>query len=138
MPTFSQDIDDNRIIIQVSITREAGEPDRLFSALLDTGAQVTALAPNVIKAISIIPTGEIDLAVASGQEVKAFEYNVRVDVPVGNSAGATREPTRSSMGTQLFVAGLPYQPDGYDAILGMDFIGMFHMTIHQDRIILSV
>jgi hypothetical protein len=41
------------------------------------------------------------------------------------------------MGDQLSVAGLPYQPDGYDVLLGMDIIGIFHITIYQNRIILS-
>lgn len=41
------------------------------------------------------------------------------------------------MGNQLTVAGLPYQPDGYDVPLGMDLIGSFHMTIYRNRIILS-
>ena len=41
------------------------------------------------------------------------------------------------MGKQLSVAGLPYRPQGYDVILGMDFIGTFHITIYGNRIILS-
>ena len=40
-------------------------------------------------------------------------------------------------GDELFVAGLLYQPDDWDVILGMDFIGMFHITIYGNRIILS-
>lgn len=41
------------------------------------------------------------------------------------------------MGRDLFVSGLPYQPEEYDVILGMDFIGAFHITIYRNRIILS-
>ena len=41
------------------------------------------------------------------------------------------------MGKQLSVARLPYQPDDYDVLLGMDLIGTFHMTIYQNWIILS-
>ena len=41
------------------------------------------------------------------------------------------------MGRQLSVVGLPYQPNDYDVILGMDIIGVFHITMYRNRIILS-
>ena len=40
-------------------------------------------------------------------------------------------------GNQLSVAGLPYDPNGYDVIMGMDLIGIFHTTVYGNRIILS-
>ena len=100
-------------------------------------AQVTAIAPNVVESLDLIPTGTLKLTVASGQEIDTFQYRARVDIPIGFNTAHQTESQRFLMGNQLFVAGLPYQPEGYEVLLGMDFIGMFHMTIYNNRIILS-
>ena len=42
-----------------------------------------------------------------------------------------------SMGSELSVTSLPYEPDDHAVLLGMDFIGKFHITIFSNRIILS-
>lgn len=35
------------------------------------------------------------------------------------------------------VFGLPFQPDNYDILLGMDFITLFHITFYNGRLIWS-
>ena len=78
------------------------------------------------------------LTVASGQEMGTLQYSSRVDIPIGyNAPLISGGVQRFLMGHQLFVAGLPYLPNGYDVLLGMDFIGGFHITIYSNRIIIS-
>ena len=137
MPSFEQPVADNKIVIAVALSRGAGAPTVQFSALFDTGAQVTAISPEVVRSLDLIPTGRLGLTVASGQTVDTFQYRARVDMPIDYSAALEAEPRRFLMGNELTVAGLTYQPQGYDVILGMDFIGMFHITIFRNRIILS-
>ena len=139
MPTFEQAITDNRVIINVAVGRGgAGDQTLLFAALLDTGAQVTAISPRVVEALDLVPVGQRTLTVASGQAIATFEYPARVDVAIDYPVTDPPEgKSRFLAGYQLFVAGLPYQPDGYDVILGMDVIGGFHLTIYGNRIILS-
>ena len=137
MPSFEQQVADNRIIIGVALSRGAGEPPLPFNALLDTGAQVTAISPKVVQSLQLVPTGPLSLTVASGDPVDTFQYRARVDIPIDYNAIHSSGPQRFLMGNQLSVAGLPYQPDGYDVLLGMDLIGVFHITIYRNRIILS-
>ena len=78
------------------------------------------------------------LTVASGETVSTFQYRARVDIPIGfTEERPDPQPQNFFMGNLLSVAGLPYQPDGYDVLLGMDIIGIFHITIYRNRIILS-
>lgn len=137
MPSFSQDITDNRIIITVAIRIGPEAETSLYRALLDTGAQVTAISPRVVQQLGLIPTGTLKLTVASGQEVEVFQYHARVDIPIQYNMAHPPGARPFLMGDQRFVVGLPYVPEGYDVLLGMDFIGMFHMTIFRNMLILS-
>ena len=40
-------------------------------------------------------------------------------------------------GRELEVAELPYQPDNFDVLLGMDLLMDFHITMHGGLFILS-
>ena len=139
MPSFSQAITDGRIIILVAVSQGPGQPSLVYRALLDTGAMVTAIAPKVVQDLQFLPTGQLTLSVASGHSVDTFQYHARVDIPIqyDEAAAPARGTGRFLMGNQLLVAGLPYQPDDYDVILGMDFIGMFHITMYNHSIIMS-
>lgn len=138
MPTFEQPVVDKRIIITVALSRGPGNQTVAFKALVDTGAQVTAISPNVVRSLQLVPTGKLGLTVASGQTVDTYQYRARVDIPIGYTQVAPGGGAQSFfMGNQLTVAGLTYQPSGYDVLLGMDLLGMFHITMYQNRIILS-
>ena len=74
---------------------------------------------------------------ASGEPINTVQHRARIDIPIAYNTTEPPGAQRFLMGNQLFVAALPYQPDDYDVILGMDFIGMFHITIYRNRIIIS-
>ena len=139
MPSFSQAITNNRIIISVSVALGPDSPRTVYQALLDTGAMITAISPKVVQDLQFLPTGVTLLTVANGQQSEAFEYDAWVDIPIQYSAAAASGQRTDSFwwGAQLPVIGLPYQPDDYDVILGMDLIGIFHVTLYGNRIILS-
>lgn len=59
MPSFEQPVIDNRIIITVTLSRGQGEPRIPFRALMDTGAQGTAISPKVVNDLKLTPTGTI-------------------------------------------------------------------------------
>lgn len=140
MPSFEQAITNNRIIVIVDVCRAAGEQGFSFKALLDTGATITGISPKVVEALQLAPLGTISLSVASGDTIETARYHARVDIPIGVAVASQPDEQRQErflMGRDLFVSGLPYQPEEYDVILGMDFIGAFHITIYRNRIILS-
>ncbi len=45
---------------------------------------------------------------------------------------------RVRVGEMLEVAELPFQPDNFDVLLGMDYLTNFHITMYDDECILSV
>ena len=138
MPTFEQSIENRQIIIQVALSRGPEEPRPYFRALVDTGATVTCISPNVVKQLQLAPTGRARLAVASGQTVPVLQYHARVDIPIVYTQAVPGGARQDSLrGNQLTVVGLIYQPDGYDVLLGMDLLGEFHITIYRNRIIVS-
>ena len=138
MPTFEQAIVNNQIIITVSLSVVASEKRHSFKALLDTGAQITAISPRAIKTVGLVPIGSAALTVASGHTVPTLQYHAWVDIPIQYStAVASGSPQNFFMGKQLPVAGLTYDPAGYDVLLGMDLLGIFHITVYGNRIILS-
>ena len=138
MPTFEQPVVNNQIIIDVALSLGTEAARYSFRALLDTGAQITAISPNVVQSLGLTPIGTIGLTVASGQTVPTFEYRAWVDIPVQYDQVAPTDRASSFFsGKELSVAGLGYNPDGYDVLLGMDLLGMFHLTIYGNRIILS-
>lgn len=137
MPTFAQDVIDRQIIIGVEVSLVAGQHAQLYSALLDTGAQRSAISPQVVSDLGLVPIAPFSIGVASGESIDTYLYHARVDIPIGYTSAVSSSPQRFRMGQQLSLAGLPYRPRNYDVILGMDFIGGFHLTLYQNRIILS-
>lgn len=136
MPSFSQQITDNRIIIVVQLTNDGGAT-RSFHALVDTGAQITAISPRVVNELELIPVAQTKIVTASEENVDSFQYRARVDIPIAYNQSSSSELVNFRMGNNLLVAGLPYQRNDYDVILGMDFISLFHITMYRNRIILS-
>ena len=138
MPTFHRPVVDNQIIVIVTLSCGPGEKRYSFNALLDTGSQITAISPNVVAKLGLVPIGEIGLTVANGQTVPTFQYRARVEIPIQFTQAVPKGGSDNFfMGNELFVAGLTYEPNGYDVLLGMDLLGIFHVTIHGNRIIMS-
>jgi len=95
---------------------ERGEPlpePRLGQALIDTGASLTAVDEEVLKALGLQPTGQIRLATPCQANVPASIYPVRMSFP---------KTTISVVGDGLAVAGVTLRHQGYVALLGRNFL----------------
>ena len=145
MPTFTGKINDRQIILYVAVSIQAtlsipNPTHKVYLALFDTGAQVTVLSPKVVSELGLQPVQPAELMPASGVPIQTQGYKVRIDIPIGTEQvlpGGVVQPTMDYRGLDLDVAELPYQPKGYDLILGMDFISAFHVPLHGEMYILS-
>ena len=138
MPSFQQRVKDNQIVIHVDVTRDSVSPAyRRYNALFDTGATSTLVSPRVIEDLNLVVIRPASLAVASGQTVRTFAYNAGVYIPISHNVVGSSNPGQFLFGKDLTVLGLTYQPADYDIILGMDIIGIFHITIYNNVITIS-
>ncbi len=138
MPTFQQPVRDNQIVILVDVTRDSISPDyRQYNALVDTGATSTLVSPKVIADLNLVAIRPASLAVASGQTVRTFVYNAGVYIPISHDVVGSPNPGQFLFGKDLPVLGLPYRPQDYDIILGMDIIGILHITIYNNIVTIS-
>ena len=142
MPTFVGQIKDNQIILVTSIAVSgAKEADRRsYSALLDTGAQGTMISRKVVDGVGLSAIGHRPIVPVTGRPFYAQKYRVRLDIPISSR---TRMPDGDIQvqptlrGSDLEVALLPFEPENYDVLLGMDLLLGFHLTLYGGNFILS-
>jgi hypothetical protein len=142
MPTFSGKVQNNQIILfsAISISDDPNPAHRPYQALLDTGAQRTLVSEKVAREVRLTPIGDCRIIPASGESILTNEYRVRIDIPIGSEIrlpGGKKKPHVVYMGRDIEVAELPYQPENYDVLLGLNFIRGFHLTLYLDQFILS-
>lgn len=89
-----------------------------FSALLDTGAQITGISRTVAEALAARPVGTMPIVYANGRRQVHDAFWLRVDIHgLPHARGAT-----------YVVQMEPSSPD-YDVILGMDILTHYDITI---------
>ena len=134
MPTFSQPVKNNQIIIVVALSLKTGAIRHSFKALVDTGAQITAVSLNAVEQLGLTPIAAPEVRVATGQSVRTFAYRAWVDIPIQyNKVVPKVEAGSFFWGKELPVVGLSYNPEGYDVLLGMDLLGIFHVDYLQQH-----
>ena len=146
MPTFTTPVIENQIIfvstVSVPPTPIAPSPEQKFyRTLFDTGAQCSMISPKVASELQLKTIGDSSIVPVSGKAVQAPRYRVRLDIPIESKRslpGGKIEPFTDLRGLELEVAELPYQPIGYDVLMGMDFIEPWHITIQGGHLILSI
>jgi len=95
---------------------ERGEPvpaPRVGQALIDTGASLTAVDEDALKALGLQPTGRIRLATPSQADGPASIYPVRMTFP---------QTAISVARDGLSVAGVILRHQGYVALLGRNLL----------------
>ena len=146
MPTFTTVVKANQIIFvsTVSIPQVLSTPSpegRPYSTLFDTGAQCCLISPKVVSELQLVTVGDASITPVHGKTVLTCRYRVRLDIPVESRRllpGGGTEPFTDLRGMELEVAELPYRPDDYDVLMGMDFIAPWHITIQGGKFILSI
>ena len=143
MPTFAGFVKDRQIIF-ITVASVSGEPaaeGRAYHSLLDTGAQTTCISEKVAAELGLVPIGTADIVPANGELIRTPKYRIRLDVPIEGGVvkdeGGEEVPETTLRGLDVDVAQLPYQPHGYDIILGLDFLYGFHVTMFRGTYILS-
>lgn len=131
MPTVKMTIRDRQILQSVSL--QVDHEVFLFQALLDTGAQGTLISPKVVEQTGLKPISYTYIMPASGSPVRTRKYRTDVGLNIGESG-----TMRVRVGEMLEVAELPFQPDNFDVLLGMDYLTNFHITMYDDECIISV
>lgn len=132
MPSFHQQVVNNQIIVGARVGL-AIPAEHHFNALVDTGATRTMITRTAAVAIGAQPVARDNFVPASGQLTPTDVYALCVGVPVGDGAG--NEFVAS--GT-LFVLELPFHPDGWDILLGMDVLTRHHITLYHGEFMMSV
>lgn len=136
MPIFNTAIQDNRIIFvsSVSIPPSHSVPSPAasnYQTLFDTGAQVTGISPRVVQELGLASIGDASITPASGKSVPTLRYRIRLDIPVQSIRslpGGQVIPFTDARGMALEVVELPFQPNDFDVLMGMDFIALWHIT----------
>ena len=129
MPTIQGEVAVGQILVAAEIEYEGQREG--YMALLDTGSQVTLISPRVVNQMGLKAIGHTSLTPASGELIITPKYRATLAVPVGS--GSTVFPS----GRELEVSELPFQPDNFDILLGMDFLEVFHFTMYGRTFILS-
>ena len=142
MPTFSGQVKNNQIVLfsAISISDDPKPAHRPYQTLLDTGAQATIISEKVAREVGLTPIGDATITPVSGQPILTNKYRVRIDLPIGSEIrlpGGRMQPHTVYMGADIDVAELPYQPENYDVLLGLDFVKRFHLTLYLNQVILS-
>ena len=125
MPTFQKPIEGGQVLLIASVD------DKPYGALLDTGAQSTMVSPKVVKEASLKAIGYARIIPVSGKPIETPKYRIPVSIPI------TQGSSTLLTGAELEVAELPFQPDNFDILLGMDFLMGFHFTMYGGLLILS-
>lgn len=142
MPTLTGQVEDDQIIFVVGVS-VCGEheqiPSHRFQALLDTGCQCTLISSRVINEVGLTPTYTRSLVGIDGVPFESDGYRITLDVPISSTTNPGGGTTQSeySVWRDLDVCSLPLLPHNFDVLLGMDFIGALHLTLHDGHFIVS-
>lgn len=142
MPTFIVDIQNSQIILisAISLPGQANHSKNRYNSLLDTGAQATLISERVVNDVGCVVIGEEKIVGISGVASQTKQYRVRVDIPVRSQTmlpGGELQTNTDLRGKDMNVSLLPYQPENYDVLLGMDFLADFHMTLVAGKLVMS-
>ena len=129
MPTFGKKIEDGQILLLASVGHEGSE--KTYTALVDTGAQSTMVSPKVVEETDMKGIGYAGIVPVSGKPIQTPRYRAFLSIPISQGN------TVLLSGGELEVAELPFQPDNFDILLGMDFLMRFHFTMYGGSFIMS-
>lgn len=111
----------------------------LFAALIDTGADITCISPQIVKNVGLRVTGKRQMATGSGVG-PANSYVVDLALPFGDPKTGADSTTQTAISESMPV--IEFQPTSphYQALLGRDIIteALFSMTGYDKRFIICM
>lgn len=99
---------------QLSASGQQIPPPVMVSALIDTGASLTAVDLEILKQLALEPIGETRLSTPSDPKAKAGIYAVSLTFPQARETRVTVDP--------IPVAGCQLKSQGMGMLLGRDFL----------------
>jgi len=141
MPALTGSIANNEIVLGVAVStpNAPGSKPLMCQALLDTGAQVTAISEKLVSKLGLGVIRTCSIVVADGVEIPANVHRIRLDIPLTERLNNGRGGVNAANlgGADLSAAGLPFQSPDYDVIIGMDFLPQFHFAMYGEHFTLS-
>ena len=143
MPTFLGRIVDRQMILVAHVSGIGNELNQdlpVFQALIDTGAQSSAISKNVVDQLNLQPSGWTTIVGVHGPE-DAQVYTVRIGIPITenivDSSGVSTPHTITRSRGRIEASLMGFQGPNFDVLLGMDVLSGFHLNIYADQFILS-
>lgn len=124
---------DDKILISVEVFMPGSDyqDSHPYYALVDTGAQVSAIGPHVVDRFGADPYLTTMMRTASGvaEPAHLFRANIGIAAPDTDAA--------DFLWTPLNAIGLMRTQPGYDVILGMDILSRVHASLIDGTLTLS-
>ena len=124
-------------IVPVLISPPLGQrPDqRPYLALVDTGANTTAVTNRVREACSLPAIGQAEHSVSTASGMtRSHEYGVHVSLELA-SVEPPSQPTQFGQLLQVLIAS---PAPGYDVLLGMDFLQRILIVAWESTMTIAV
>lgn len=140
MPTFVTAVNNNQILLDVVVTPIGADSEmHTYTGLLDTGAQRTGISTKVVSDLGLAQVDVGRMQVATGEFSEVALYPVNVGVPVVSQRQSQEDrPEAFVSGKSLIVSGLPHEPWNFDVLLGMDLLSLYHITIVNGQLAMSI
>jgi hypothetical protein len=137
MPTFTWPVQPDGLVVEVMIGADRNQMNAwigqgvtlprpiLVRGIMDTGTDVTAIAPRLPLALGLPPWGTLSSHTAGGQ-VSVFAYEISLSILPPNRSGAGfTAPT-------LLAGELTHAAPGIEALVGLDVLlqGVFILDGH--------
>ena len=143
MPTFLGRIVNRQMILVAHVSDIGDDLNQempAFHALIDTGAQSSAISKNVVDQLNLQPSGWTTIVGVHGPE-DVQVYTVRIGIPITenivDSSGVSTPHTITRSRGRIEASLMGFQDPNFDVLLGMDVLAGFHLNIYADQFILS-
>jgi hypothetical protein len=111
----------------------------MFTALVDTGAQVTMISPRVAQTVGLKPIGQMPIQ-GVGHAIShhnAYLFHVAFVIPITSTRGIVQDPGNTVtsmifvMPSAIYGGEITATGDNFDVLLGMDVIsaGSFKVEV---------
>lgn len=142
MPTLEVAVQDGQLLVSVSVgLAHLQDETHHFRALIDTGAQRTLVSAQVIETLGAVSLGIEEVVGISGEPQPTDVFELGVAIVLARSGRPVEQADDDDMlhsaGRVLPVLELPFAPQEFEVLLGMDLLSKYHITLHADRMIIS-
>lgn len=134
MPTFMGEVDQHRILLNVFVGPPE-TPKEVVRALIDTGATISCVTPTLVERLSLGSAEEWERLEGVHGPKDVPIYQAFLGIPISDHRD---DPAFVRADPSIRVAEVDFSESaGFEALLGMDFLHPFHLTLFRNHFILS-